>query len=105
MPVRKVSDRDYVVQTPDRHQSSRLCHGNTLKPYFARESDTAALSEVLNPEIPIAKAVMLSSLMGTEEDDITDPSRSVPVGRLTNSKMLVKLPEFLSYLAPGIFKS
>ena len=53
---RKVSDRDYVVQTPDRRQSSWLCHVNMLKPYFARESDTVVLSEVLNPEIPIAKA-------------------------------------------------
>ncbi|KAK0141027.1 Retrovirus-related Pol polyprotein from transposon opus [Merluccius polli] len=102
---RKVSDRDYVVQTPDRRQSSRLCHTNMLKPfetkYLAGESDTAALSEGLTPETPLTKAVILSSLMGTEEDDITDPSRSVPVGRLTNSEMLAKLPEFLSYLAPG----
>ena len=98
---RKVSDRDYVIQTPDRRQSSRLCHINMLKPYFTRESDTATLSAVLKTETPPAKVVMLSSLIGTEEDDITDPSRSVPVGRLTNSEMLSKLPEFLSYLPPG----
>ena len=73
-----------------------------LKAYFERQCDTAALSEDLNPEPLLSKVspVMLSSLVGTAEDDITDPSRSVPVGRLENSAVLAKLPEFLSYLTP-----
>ena len=99
---RKISDRDYVIKTTDRHQSSRMCHVNMLKAYFERQCDTAALSEDLNPEPLLSKVspVMLSSLVGTAEDDITDPSRSVPVGRLENSAVLAKLPEFLSYLTP-----
>lgn len=32
----KVSDRDYVIATPDRRQQRRLCHVNMLKPYFER---------------------------------------------------------------------
>ncbi|CAL9707779.1 unnamed protein product [Knipowitschia caucasica] len=31
---RKVSDRDYLIATPDRRRRSRLCHINMLKPYF-----------------------------------------------------------------------
>ena len=36
---RKVSDRDYIVATPDRRRQSRLCHINMLKPYLDREAD------------------------------------------------------------------
>lgn len=31
--TRKVSDRDYLVSTPDWRRQSRLCHINMLKPY------------------------------------------------------------------------
>ena len=34
----KISDRDYVIKTPDRRQSSRMCHVNMLKAYFERRS-------------------------------------------------------------------
>lgn len=100
---RKMSDHDYVIKTPDRRQSSWMIHVNMLKPYFERKCDTAALSEVLNQDPPPIKAspVMVSSLVGTEDDDITDPSRSILVGRLKNTEMLAKLPEFLSYLMPS----
>ncbi|CAL8298710.1 unnamed protein product [Boreogadus saida] len=44
--------------------------------YFEQQCDTAALSEDLNPEPPLTKVspVALSSLVGTAEGDITDPS-------------------------------
>lgn len=34
---KKVSDRDYIVATPDRARHSRLCHINMIKPYYDRE--------------------------------------------------------------------
>lgn len=33
-----MSDRDYVVATPEHRRRSRLCHINMLKPYLDRES-------------------------------------------------------------------
>ena len=36
--VKKVSDVDYIVDTPDRRKSQRLCHVNMLKKYKGRES-------------------------------------------------------------------
>ncbi|KAK0153806.1 hypothetical protein N1851_004119 [Merluccius polli] len=72
-----------------------------LKPYFEREGGPKALSEDLKQSPEQGTAVMLSSLEGTVEDDLTDPSRSAPVGRLENSEMLVKLPDLLSYLTPS----
>lgn len=34
----KVSDRDYVVATPERRRRNRLCHVNMLKSYLDRQS-------------------------------------------------------------------
>ena len=43
--IRKVNDVDYVINTPDRRKSQRLCHINMLKEYHDRttsSSDAAA---------------------------------------------------------------
>lgn len=44
--VHKVSDRDYVIATPDRRQQKRLCHIYMLKPYFERASACLGSSPV-----------------------------------------------------------
>ncbi len=36
--LRKMSDTDYVIRTPDRRKKSRVCHVNMLKAYLVRES-------------------------------------------------------------------
>ena len=36
--VKKVSDVDYIFDTPDRRKSQQLCHVNMLKQYKGRES-------------------------------------------------------------------
>lgn len=41
MVEHKLSDRDYVIATPDRHQQKRLRHVNTLKPYFDHDVSPA----------------------------------------------------------------
>ena len=84
-----------------QHVGDIRSHIFTVREMAKKTPPGSANEGVLTPETPLTKAVMLSSLVDTEEDDITDPSRSVPVGRLTNSEMLAKLPESLSYLAPG----
>ncbi|CAI5669135.1 unnamed protein product [Oreochromis niloticus] len=38
VPVRKVSETDYVLSTPERRRKTRLCHINMLKPYHDRET-------------------------------------------------------------------
>ncbi len=36
--LRKLSDTDYVIRTPDRRRKSRVCHINMLKAFHDRES-------------------------------------------------------------------
>lgn len=36
--LRKLSDTDYVICTPDRRKKSRVCHINMLKAYHVREN-------------------------------------------------------------------
>ena len=37
--VKKMSDLNYVLQTPDRRKQKQLCHINMLKPYYSRKGD------------------------------------------------------------------
>lgn len=46
--IRKVSDINYMIATPDRRKSSQLCHVNLLKSYHER-SDTPAGGAVAQP--------------------------------------------------------
>ena len=34
---RKISETNYVIQTPDRRRRTRVCHVNMMKPYHSRE--------------------------------------------------------------------
>ena len=36
---KKMSDLNYVLQTPDRRKQKQLCHINMLKPYYTRKGD------------------------------------------------------------------
>ena len=42
---KKVNDLNYVVSTPDRRKTKRLCHINMLKQYFERQ-DKAQVASV-----------------------------------------------------------
>ena len=37
--TRKASDVNYIIHTPDRRKSQRLCHVNMLKKYHEREKN------------------------------------------------------------------
>lgn len=100
--VRKVSDLNYVVATPDRRRSTQLCHINLLKPYYVRSSVLAATPEVK----PVALAAgvggsgPLPALMATGvEEELTSPDDGMLRGRLRNSESLSKLDLLLGHLA------
>lgn len=61
--TKKVSDRDYLIATPDRGRRSRLCHINTLKPYHEREAQFGSGCVVLSLAVvnPVTPAMELSS--------------------------------------------
>ena len=48
--TKKVSKVDYIIDTPDRRKSQRLCHINMLKAYHQRSKETTNQGD--NPDTP-----------------------------------------------------
>lgn len=56
LAVKKVTDLNYLIATPERRKSTQLCHINLLKPYFSRSHEVldvkseicVGISEYLN---------------------------------------------------------
>lgn len=102
--VHKVSDRDYVIATPDRRQQKRLCHINMLKPYFERASPSACLGsfpaelESDKSTSTSDKSVLLSVVVEESDETENNPSRALIEGRLNNTEMLSVLADHLPYL-------
>lgn len=108
----KVSERDYVVATPDRRRRNRLCHINMLKPYMERESvspspvvlkSVVALSgaEVIDQAEAAAALSGADLLESADLDCDVALSNAVVHGRLKNSEMLANLNGCVSHLSPS----
>ncbi|XP_076055262.1 uncharacterized protein LOC143033653 [Oratosquilla oratoria] len=85
----RASDLNYIIKTPDRRKSSRLCHINTLKPYHSRDPIPACSSTTIEseeppdnmpnpPEIPLENSQILQNLqikVGhlSEKQDVAEP--------------------------------
>ena len=92
--TRKVSDLDYVIATPDRRKSQRLCHINMLKEYQERTSTSATVAEQssVTPNCVIQDLDLNSSEREVSED-MTDC-----VMVLKNSDVLSNLKDKLHHL-------
>lgn len=81
----RVSNTDYVIQTPDRKRKSKVCHVNMLKCYHFRESSpqhtTAAL---VGPVVAAADAPHYCSA----GDGLVEKTGLLPMARLKNSEVL-----------------
>ncbi len=119
---KKVSERDYLIATPDRNRRSRLRHVNMLKPYHEHEpaSNPVAVTSAM-PSVGLSSAHLGKSVsacvaalssgesvrpaltavarttVGGEEDFVV-PSKAVVQERLQNSEMLTKLDSHLVHL-------
>ena len=93
--TRKVSDLDYVIATPDRRKSQRLCHINMLKGYQERTSTSATVAEQssVTPNCVIQDLDLNSSEREVSED-MTDC-----VMVLKNSDVLSNLKDKLHHLS------
>ncbi|KAI2643088.1 Retrovirus-related Pol polyprotein from transposon 17.6 [Labeo rohita] len=47
--LKRVSDQNYIVSTPDRRKATQLCHVNLLKPYFCRAHENAVSGTEIKP--------------------------------------------------------
>lgn len=91
--VRRVSEQDYIIATPDRKKLKQLCHANLLKPYFSRSS------EVNISPVSVAPRVLEDShLTG---GDVKAPGNSELLPRLRNSEALENFESSLSHLSDG----
>ena len=85
---KKLSDIDYVINTPGRRKSNLLCQVNTLKPYQSKDNPTTCR--------PVAN---VASVSDCSPDDSVNPSN--PVGKsmkLHNSDVLLNLDRKLNHL-------
>lgn len=85
----KVSDLNYVINTPDRRKSKQLCHINMLKEYIVRcDSDCKPVSVA----VPVPHSAVNNISCDNIEKSDSDASK------LKNSYILNNLDEKLSHL-------
>ena len=84
---KKMSDLNYVLQTPDRRKQKQLCHINMLKPYYTRKGDNV-------------KPVQTIVTDPTENDCNFDENFDVHSGtaKLNNSEILRNIDSKLAHL-------
>ncbi|CAI5669654.1 unnamed protein product [Oreochromis niloticus] len=95
--VRKVSETDYVLSTPERRRKTRLCHINMLKPYHDRETHETVASAAT----PSAVSAAVLSVEASADDDLHMLSEGQQCGRLANSAYLAEVTAHLSHLSPS----
>ena len=97
MIARKVSDVDYVIDTPDRRKSQRLCHINMLKEYQERHPQHL-LKPPINHQLPTSSCFIQEiglNLLEREVDEDMIDSTIV----MKNSDVLSNLKDKLQHLS------
>ena len=87
---KKLSDVNYIVNTPGRRKQKQLCHINMLKKYIDRDSSVISSVNIVN-SVPHEQNQMDSDDFNLEK---SDPSSS----KLQNSDILQNLDQKLSHL-------
>ncbi|KAL0150446.1 hypothetical protein M9458_054263 [Cirrhinus mrigala] len=98
--LKRVSDQNYIVSTPDRRKATQLCHVNLLKPYFCRAHENAVSGTEIKPAALVTEVSTFSSgtaTVSTEDEKV--PSDCIIQPRLLNSEQLTKLDVMLAHLS------
>nr|XP_033942275.1 uncharacterized protein LOC117449038 isoform X1 [Pseudochaenichthys georgianus] len=97
-PDKKLGETNYVIQTPDRRRPTRVCHINMLKKYCTRE-DQSESSKAHQVETTVSPMASVSKVSSNEDEDELVMRSATPQGaRLSNTEVLVDLPNYLSHL-------
>uniref|UniRef100_A0A3B1IC10 ribonuclease H n=1 Tax=Astyanax mexicanus TaxID=7994 RepID=A0A3B1IC10_ASTMX len=117
--IKKVSDRNYVISTPERRLKTRLCHINLLKPYYCCSKVLNATESAEGSKLPVAtvsvgvidgfwtpqserqleeSVAVTDSVCRVVEQDDGGQVELVSV-RLKNSEYLLELSKHLSHLS------
>ncbi|KAK0150003.1 hypothetical protein N1851_009237 [Merluccius polli] len=98
--VRKVSEQDYVIGTPNRRKSSQLCHINLLKPYYSPASRSEAMGDnVGSAALAVGGATSSSPMVAAEGEDEGAPDDTLLLPRLRNSVVLNNLDGLLGHMS------
>lgn len=100
----KISAQNYVIATPKRRKSSRLCHVNLLKPYYSRVSPVLPESSckgTISPSLTVDSVSPGLVVPDGKVDggaDVREPDDPVICGRLKNSETLQNLESLFVHL-------
>lgn len=90
--IKKLSDLNYLISTPERRKATHLCHVNLLKPYHDRasklaESGAQATMASAHAVCLVTRASVVTSLLvrEVEEDGLPAADPALILGRLKNS--------------------
>ena len=93
--VKKISDTNYLVKTPDRRKETQVCHFNMLKAYHEKpKPELVTLNNRLGLESPTHSKDCVGQVAEKEEDTESDQQ---PI-KLQNSQILNDLDTKLSHL-------
>lgn len=97
--LKKVSDLNYLIETPGNRKSTKLCHVNLLKAYYSRDYVVGKDNSVRSvlAAVPVAVPNGTNSLEGEEISVALD---EILRGRLTNSQTLKNLSVLVDHLDP-----
>ena len=92
---KKISDLNYIINTPGRRKNKQICHVNILKQYFDRDSSISKPITVVNT-VP-QESNVFEPKVNSDFIDKSDPGPS----KLENSDILRNLNNKLSHLEPS----
>lgn len=95
---RKVSELNYVIATPNRKKTSRMCHVNLLKPYYSRDGSVPENSVALSVHSSLSSGLS-PAVHGGKDGDVMWPDESRLGGRLKNSETLRNLQSLFCHLS------
>ena len=99
--VKKISDTNYLVKTPDRHKETQVCHINMLKAYHEKpKPELMTLNNRLGLESPTHSKDCVGQVAEKEEDtesEVRLGNDQQPI-KLQNSQILNDLGTKLSHL-------
>ena len=92
----KVSDLNYVINTPGRRKSKQMCHVNMLKRYIDRDKSTC------NKPVSVVNIISQDACMPESEATSDNFEKSDPgPSKLQNSDILNNLDQKLHHLEPS----
>ncbi len=98
--LKKLSNTDYVIRTPDRRKKSRVCHVNMLKAFHTREPSVKDVAKVKQPavtNVPVT-ALVCDITPDSEDDGVIVRHAYQQCARFKNSEILADLNSHLSHL-------